>query len=797
MLRLEQAFEDAPGHGRLRFRLHNLGPHPVAPERLCYASMTRLAADVAVEGGRLLRRFGSLGEIAAPDGLTIPPGGVWEVVLAGLTHAPTNRTQGAMAAWVETARGPIAADTGDLRPPRPTEPAAAARLPTPSSASAMPGSDSPPIAPARAPDRTGPTAPAREETPSASAEGSPRAEAPDAPPPDEPPSAAAEEPARARASPATARADEAVATRPPPSATGPGTMEARPPTGQAASDTPGDRPSPRAASDGFEAPSTPSAQAAMGGRGPEAGPPPHPPAPALAPDAAVPQAAASSRGGVPAAAFAAAAPPLGLLPWPAEVSVGALGPAALLHPAPDADPAPFAAVAALHRRLFPVAPGPLGLDPVPGGRAVRTARDGSIAPGGYALDLSDPIVLAHPDPDGLRHGLVALAQMAHAARTDPRFAVPGSGRIADRPRHAWRGTHLDVARNFHPAGTVARLIDVLAWHRMNRLHLHATDDEGWRLPSAAFPRLTEIGAVRGRGLPLPPQYADGPGGQAGHYTAGDIRALVAQGEALGVTLVPEIDVPGHSTALLAALPELRDPGEPPDSYRALQSYPNNALNPGLERTYAVLETILGEVADLFPSAVLHLGGDEVPPGAWSASPAAAALAAREGLSGAPALQSHFMRRVQGIVRGLGRTMGGWDECAGGGGVEPEGALLFAWQSAGVTAALIAAGHDVIATPGEAYYLDMADRPGWDAAGTSWAGAVAAEDTYRFEVGAPEGPGRLLGVQACLWAEHLVSTRRLDAAAFPRLSAVAEAAWTPPGAKSWPRFETLAPLMPRL
>ena len=577
-----------------------------------------------MEGGRLVRRFGSHVEVAAPEGLAIPAGGAWELVLDGLTHAPTNRTQGAMAAWVETAAGPIPVAVGDLQPPPGTGPA------------------------------------------------------------------------------------------PPPAA--------------------------------------PAGEIAL---------------------------------------------PLALLPWPAAVEVGAFGRAPVLHPAEGSDPAPFAAVAALHRRLFPAAPGPLAAGPVANGCPVTTQRDPALPPGGYALAFGGPVVLAHADADGRRHGLVALAQMAHAARTDARFALPREGRIADRPRHAWRGAHLDAARNFRRAPEVARLIDVLAWHRMNRLHLHLTDDEGWRLPIAAHPQLTEVGAVRGRGRPLPPQFADGPAGQEGHYTAAELRALVAHGHALGVEIVPEIDVPGHATALLAALPELRDPEEAPGLYRSVQGYADNALNPGIERTYAVLETILRETADLFPAPVIHLGGDEVPPGAWGGSPAARALAAREGLAGTAALQSHFLRRMQGILRGLGRSTGGWDECAEGGGVEPEGALLFAWRDAGRTAALVAAGYDVVACPGEAYYLDMADRPGWDAAGTSWAGAVTLETTYRFEIGAPEGPGRLLGVQACLWSEHLDTPARLDAAACPRLSAVAEAAWTPPEVKSWPRFAALAPLMPRL
>ena len=616
-LRLEQLWEAGPGHGRLTLWVRNLGDAPLRPRTLCYASMTRLSDDARIEGGRLLRRAGSHVEVEAPEGLEVAPAGAWRLVLVGLTHEPLNRTQGAMAAWVETPEGPFEAAIGDLGGPEPV--------------------------------------------------------------------------------PLPARVAEAW--------TGPA-----------------------------------------------------------------------------------------LLPWPAEAEIDP-GPPVRLHAARDEDPRPHADVAALHRRLYPDAPAPLSLAPAPGSRAVRTRGDAKLAAGGYVLEFGDEILLRHGGSEGLRHGLVALAQMAHGARADRALGFPRAGRIADAPRFAWRGVHLDVARNMRTAAEVARLADVMAWQRMNRLHWHLTDDEGWRLESPAFPALAEIGGRRGRGLPIAPQFADGPGGQEGRYTVAEARALVAHAAAVGVEMVPEIDAPGHATALLAAVPGLRDPDETPGLWRSVQGYADNALNPALPRTYEVLETLLGELADLFPSEVLHLGGDEVPDGAWSGSPAARALAERDGLDGTTGLQGRFTERVRGIVEGLGRRMGGWDECAEGG-LAP-GVVLFAWQTEETVERLVAQGHDVVATPGQRLYLDMVDRPGWDAAGTSWAGPVTARDTYGYDPGTPEGTGRVLGVQACLWGEHLATMDRLRAMAHPRLSAAAEVAWTPPSAKSWPRFARLAPLMPRL
>ena len=623
-LHLEQRYvEEGAEHGGFRFQLWNVSEKTVTAARFCYASMTRLADDARVEPGRVARKFANHVEIAFEPPREIAPGAALEIHVDGLNHAPTNRSQGAMAAWIVSPDGTeTAAESGDLRP----------------------------------------------------SEG---------------------------------RASEPVKDWPE---------------------------------------------------------------------------------GVPGE--------IGLLPWPARIGIDTLGGALMLRPSGGVDPTPFAAVAALHRRLFPSAPAPIALGDE--GTPVRPIA-GRHPPGGYALRFGEEILLEHGDADGLRHGLVTLAQMAHATRSDPRFRFPGAGLIEDAPRHGWRGCHLDVARNLRTTAEVARLLDVMAWQKMNRFHWHLSDDEGYRLPSRAFPALNDVGARRGRGASLPPQYADGPEGQAGHYTEEEVSAVVAHAAALGIDVVPEIDMPGHVTAILEAIPGLRDPGEPEDSYRSIQGYPNNALNPALERTYEVVGTILDELCTLFPGEVIHVGGDEVDHGSWQASPAALALSRELGVEGAMPLQSHFLRRVQGMVHERGRIFGAWDEAALGGGVAPERTVLMAWQTTELTARLVAEGYDVVATPGQAYYLDMVQGAGWDAHGTSWAGPVPPAQSYAYEAadGLPDGPGGLLGVQAGIWSEHLRDMDRLRDMVHPRLSAVAEAGWTPAGAKDAGRFFALSRLMPQL
>lgn len=491
--------------------------------------------------------------------------------------------------------------------------------------------------------------------------------------------------------------------------------------------------------------------------------------------------------------------PLALLPWPVNVAITEWRDAPVLCPAPGTDAAPFHNVAALHRRLFPADPAPISLVSGDGALPVSVRHDNRLPAAGYRLSFGADIILSHADDDGLRHGLIALAQMAHGARTEPGFRFPASGYIADHPRFGWRGCMLDVVRNFHPEPTVLRLLDVLAWLRMNRFHWHLTDDEGWRMPSEAYPALNDIGARRGDGLPMPSQYGDGPGGQAGFYTATSVARIVAHAASLGIEVMPEVEMPGHARSLLLSVEGLRDPDEPNGAYRSIQGHTNNALNPGLARTYEVTSALLDEAVALFPFDVVHVGADEVEGSAWAQSPAAIAFAAKHGLNDTAQMQAHFLRQMQHHLARRGRRIGAWDEAAEGGGIAPETALLFAWRTRERIAELILAGYDVVALPGQAYYLDMAEAPGWDARGMTWAGIAPPEAAYAYDVGdgLPDGPGRLVGVQAAIWTEYLPDIAAINAVAFPRLAAVAEAGWTPTDAKCWNRFCALSRLVPQL
>jgi hexosaminidase len=496
--------------------------------------------------------------------------------------------------------------------------------------------------------------------------------------------------------------------------------------------------------------------------------------------------------------------PFALLPWPNAIDATP-GPApVILHAAPGAalaDLRLMLSVDALHARLFPAARRLFQLSPAPGSRALAFATDKTLPDEGYRLEFGDTITLTASAEAGRRFGLLSLAQMLHGAYADPKFLFPATGTITDAPRYGWRGCHLDVSRHFWTFAEVCRVVDILAWHKLNLFHWHLTDDEGWRAEIKAYPTLTTIGATRADDLPgMLPQLGDGPNQSGGFYTQDQMRAVVAHAGALGIDVMPEIETPGHAACVLAALPFLVDPDETPDSYQPVQGYPNNSWNPGMPETFVVLEQIINELCDIFPSRHFHIGGDEVAKNAWLESPKARSLMQREGLAGTFEMQSWFLTKVKAMLTARGKVLVGWNEVAHGGGVPPEDTLLMAWEKPEVGIELAKAGYDVVMTPGQAYYLDMVQGPDWLENGAGWAGPVPPLKTYEYEA---EGDfpddlrHHMRGIQACIWCEHYTTTAWFNDLVFPRLSAVAEAGWTTRENKDWLRFAVQARLHPTL
>lgn len=494
-----------------------------------------------------------------------------------------------------------------------------------------------------------------------------------------------------------------------------------------------------------------------------------------------------------------------LTPWPKELQVLPADVAPSIVAAASgcarADLAAMSRLQALFRRLFPLEPAVLSLAALPGDRTLRFLTDATFTSGQYRLEFGvDEITLVHGDDAGRQYGLTAICQMLRGARLDQRLRFPASGHIDDGPQFSWRGCHLDTARRFYPIAEIARLLDILAYLRMNIFHWHLTDDEAWRLEIGRFPQLTEVGAMRGPDAHLLPQLGDTCEGSGGSYSAANVRWLIEYAADQNIEIIPEVDVPGHCSAALAALPALLDPDEPSDAYVSAQGFPNNALNPAVDFTFSFLEAVFDEVATLFPSRYVHVGGDEVAQNAWLASPLALRMMQERGHSGTRDLQSFFMRKVQSLLAQRGRTLVGWNEVAAGDGVDARNALLMAWQNPKIGSDLAAAGYDFVMTPAQAYYLDIAQSHDWNEVGASWAGATTPEQTYRYDPvdGLPEqSRERLRGIQACIWSELIETRAHFNHLVFPRLAAVAETAWTPDDAKDWDRFRQIMHLCPEL
>ncbi|MCT4655711.1 MAG: family 20 glycosylhydrolase [Cohaesibacter sp.] len=425
----------------------------------------------------------------------------------------------------------------------------------------------------------------------------------------------------------------------------------------------------------------------------------------------------------------------------------------------------------------------------------------------FLLDFQhDLIMLTADQGEACLYALIALAQMTLATRKDPQlYRFPKEGMIIDSPRFGWRGMHLDVSRQLYSKKDILDFLDILAWNRFNRFHWHLSDDEGWRLESKAYPWLTEVGAYRGHGLRLKPQHGSGPDRHGGFFSHEDVKDILARAEELCIIVVPEIDIPGHCNAALVAINDLVDPSAL-DGGASVQGYVNNALNPGLAATWRFLETIFDEVAELFPSPWIHIGGDEVADQAWRGSQAAMSWAKAKGLvdeTGEPdtiAMQSRILSFVQAHLAKRGKACLAWEDAAKGAGIGRQDTAIMAWLKAESGPALADKGYEVIMTPGEAYYLDMAHCEDWQEPGLSWAGTTSVEECYEFEPAegfSAEQEAKLIGIQGCIWSENLTSRARFNHMVFPRLSAIAERAWTEREKKDWASFRGRVGLMPKM
>ncbi len=418
-------------------------------------------------------------------------------------------------------------------------------------------------------------------------------------------------------------------------------------------------------------------------------------------------------------------------------------------------------------------------------RAIVLTLDTNLTAGdeAYVLDISrETARLSAPHPHGLIHGVQTIRQLL--AKDDGNWRLPAC-HIEDQPHYRWRGMLLDCGRHFMPKEFVKRYIDLLAYHKMNVLHWHLTEDQGWRIEIKKYPKLTEIGAWRDATRDSE-QPRDGQR-YGGFYTQDDVREIVAYAASRHITIVPEIEMPGHSVAALAAYPELSCTGEPLEVMTQWGIH-RDVYCAGNEQVFEFLEDVLTEVMELFPSEYIHVGGDESPKDRWKTCPKCQARIKAEGLADEHELQSYFIRRMEKFLSAHGRRLVGWDEILEGG-LAP-GATVQSWRGMKGAIAAAQAGHDVISSPTSNCYLDyaQADAPGEPVR----MGRLSLEQCYAFEPTpasfTPDQAKHVLGLEGNMWTEHAPPSR-VDWQVFPRLCALAEVAWSPEATRDWENFQT--------
>ena len=416
-------------------------------------------------------------------------------------------------------------------------------------------------------------------------------------------------------------------------------------------------------------------------------------------------------------------------------------------------------------------------------RPAQAAKDGG-ADESYALAISPSGVrITASGHAGYLYGAITLWQMmAHAATPLPAVV------IEDEPRFRWRGLMLDSARHMQSEQFLLQLLDYMAEHKLNTFHWHLTDDQGWRIEIRRYPRLTSVGGFRPQTMP-PYQPGSGApeGPYGGFYTQQQIRRIVAYAKQRNINIVPEIEMPGHASAPIAAYPELGSSTTPLNGVPVGWGIFPNLYNVN-ETTFQFLENVLTEVMELFPGEYIHVGGDEAIKEQWKSNPAVQAKMHALGLQNDDQMQSWFMAQVGRFLKAHGRKMVGWDEILEGG-LSPD-ATVMSWRGTQGAVSAARQNHDAILTPTRPLYFNyrqsgaIDEPPGRDPINS-------LADVYGFHV-LPAGltaaeQSHILGLQALIWSEYVITEGRIQHMLFPRLAAVAEVAWSPEESRSFDSF----------
>ena len=406
-------------------------------------------------------------------------------------------------------------------------------------------------------------------------------------------------------------------------------------------------------------------------------------------------------------------------------------------------------------------------------------------PEGYVLDVAPGRIEVHArTAAGLFYGGISAWQLLTPVGYTPPLRVPAM-HIEDWPRFRWRGLMLDSARHYQPVAFIEKLLDQMALHKLNTFQWHLTDDQGWRIAIARYPELAKIGAWR---KPVGPDIAlaNRDGKYGGFYTPEQIREVVAFAAARHITVVPEIEMPGHAQAAIASYPKLGATGkrQPVSHDWGVHTW----LYGTSDGTFDFLDNVLDEAMALFPGPYIHIGGDEAVKDQWQASPKIQRRMRMLDIKDEDALQAWFVARIGQHIKARGRKLVGWDEILQGG--VPADAIVMSWR--GTQGAIDAAklGHDTVLSPDPVLYFDhlqsdLPDEP------TGRPAVISLKDVYDFEPVPKDLDAQqarhVLGAQANLWSEYLTTPARVEHAVFPRMDALSEVLWSPPATRDWHGF----------
>ncbi|MGL6069368.1 MAG: beta-N-acetylhexosaminidase, partial [Sediminibacterium sp.] len=422
----------------------------------------------------------------------------------------------------------------------------------------------------------------------------------------------------------------------------------------------------------------------------------------------------------------------------------------------------------------------------------------------YSLDITpNTIKIEGADEAGVFYGIQSLIQLIPVEKNKANSFIIPCLQIFDAPRFAYRGMHLDVSRHFFPSSFIKKYIDFIAMHKMNRFHWHLTDDQGWRIEIKKYPKLTDIGAYRnGTTIGRYPGTGNTGTRYGGFYTQEEIKDIVKYASERYVEVIPEIELPGHASAAIAAYPELSCFPEESTKHPEKTAWTGPTTGKQVQQTWGVfedvfaptentfkfLENVFDEVLSLFPSKYIHIGGDECPKESWKRSAFCQRLIKEKNLKDEHGLQSYFITRIEKYINSKGKQIIGWDEILEGG-LAPN-ALVMSWrgEKGGIEAAKQK--HQVIMTPGEWMYFDHKQKQKEDS--VTIGGYTTVQKVYSYEplpkqLNAEEAK-YVLGAQANVWTEYITNPNKVEYMIFPRMSALSEVLWSSKEQRNWSQFE---------